>query len=458
MRPARNRTPACVQTPAYDPTENSNDVMAEDCLTVNVWTPRADGRKRPVLVYIHGGAFVVGSARNTWFDGAALARRGDAVIVTVQYRLGVFGYTELSHLDSRFGGGGNAGLLDQVAALRWVNRNIAKFGGNQDNVTVFGESAGGESVRILLGHRPAQGLFHRAIIQSGILAGSLGPVSDARDTTRTVMDAVGVQSAQALQQVDALKLEKLVNDSGAFPYPHQDDYAYAESPDEIIRTGRGARVPLLIGTNLDEIRYWTAMCAAPGDDSVNTPALLRNVFGNREMMQRYFGPQADKVIATYQRDYPNPEEAVTTFLGDGDFRASSIRLAEIQGRFAPSYMYLFNYRSPVKGRTGKPYGSSHSMELPFVFGISPADAARVTGPASLWGDLQDRTMDAWLAFARTGNPSTPTLQWPQYTQFRRTTMLLDSASKLVHDPYRDQRLIWSRVPTDLFPYPIPFEV
>ncbi|HVH85442.1 MAG TPA: carboxylesterase family protein, partial [Terriglobales bacterium] len=145
--PAKLRTPACAQVLYYDPTENSNDVMSEDCLTLNIWTQAADTKVRPVMVFIHGGALVGGSARNTWYDGTTLAKRGDVVVVTIQYRLGVLGFLELAKFGGKdFAKSGNAGYLDQVAALEWVQRNISSFGGDPKNVTIFGESAGGASV------------------------------------------------------------------------------------------------------------------------------------------------------------------------------------------------------------------------------------------------------------------------------------------------------------------------
>ncbi|MFJ7496128.1 carboxylesterase/lipase family protein [Streptomyces sp. NPDC097727] len=449
-RDARQPGPACMQTDEYDPTENNLDARSEDCLSLNVWTPKSGSGTRPVLVFIHGGAFGWGSTRNTFLDGSALARRGDAVVVTIQYRLGAFGFTELSNLDKRFSGGGNAGLLDQVEALRWVKRNIGAFGGDASNVTISGESAGAESVRILLGTPAARGLFHKAIIQSGINNLMDPTPSNAHHMTRKLMKAVNATTITDLQQVGARTLAEKGEAAGVFSYPHVDGYAYPTAPNSM------APVPLMIGTNLDEMRYWTAMCAAPGDESVTTPALIKNVFGDNNTLRDYFGDRADDVVASYQRDYPSQEEAVVTFLGDGDFRASSIRLAEQQARQAPTYMYLFGYRSPVKGRTGKPYGAAHSMELPFLFGtLDKPEVRAVTGPDAPQ-DLADHTMDAWLAFARSGNPTTAQLPWPSYSTLTRSTMLLDHTSQVVNDPYAEQRKAWERVPFTHFPYPLPF--
>src|SRR5215469_16190607 len=186
---AKVRTPACAQVLYYDPTENSNDVMSEDCLTLNVWTPGADSKARPVMVFIHGGALVGGSARNTWYDGTTLAKRGDVVVVTIQYRLGVLGFLELAKFGGKeFAESGNAGFLDQIAALQWVQGNIRNFGGDSRNVTIFGESAGGASVYAHMGGPRSAGLFQKGIIQSGV-PGEFCTMQDATAAAKKLLTA-----------------------------------------------------------------------------------------------------------------------------------------------------------------------------------------------------------------------------------------------------------------------------
>ncbi|MFJ9590093.1 carboxylesterase/lipase family protein [Streptomyces acidicola] len=455
VRSAARPGPACVQTESYDPTENGREVQSEDCLSLNVWTPKADGKKRPVMVFIHGGAFGWGSARNSFIDGAALAKRGDAVVVTIQYRLGAFGFTEMSQFGEAFNGGGNAGILDQISALRWVRQNIGGFGGDRDKVTVFGQSAGGESVRILLGTPQAKGLFQRAMIVSGI--NNLFGLSkqEAIENTAGLMKAAKARTPGDLQKLDAARLAELGEEY--FSTPHMDGHAYPKDPTEVIAEGGGSDVPLVIGTTRDEIRYWTAMTAAKGDPLVTTPVVIKNVFGSKETMKKYFGNKADEVVAGYRRAYKNDEEAVITFLGDGNFRISSIRIAE-KWR-APVYMYRYDYSSPVKGRTGQRYGAAHTIELPFVFGNTDRpEVLAFTGPTALAGDLRERTMDAWVAFARTGDPSTAKLNWPRYDTRNRTTMIFDKVSKSINDPDATERKAWADVPFSLLPYRIPFGV
>ncbi len=194
VQPALDFAPACPQLVDIDPTENNNSVMAEDCLAVNIWTPQADAKKRPVMVWIHGGGFVGGSARNTWYDGAALARRGDIVVVTLQYRLGAWGFLELSEIGGQeYAASGNLGLLDQIAALKWVKQNIAAFGGDPNNVTVFGQSAGAGSAGMLMVMPAASGLFQKAILESGTPK-EVNDKERAVEVSRTFMKIVGINS------------------------------------------------------------------------------------------------------------------------------------------------------------------------------------------------------------------------------------------------------------------------
>ncbi|HYA22955.1 MAG TPA: carboxylesterase family protein [Terriglobales bacterium] len=211
---AKVRTPACAQVLYYDPTENSNDVMSEDCLTLNVWTPAADTKARPVMVFIHGGALVGGSARNTWYDGTTLVKRGDVVVVTIQYRLGVLGFLELAKFGGNdFAESGNAGYLDQVAALEWVQKNIGNFGGDPKNVTIFGESAGGASVYAHMGNPRSAGLFHKAIIESGV-PGEFCTMEEATTTAQKLLNAAGMSTAEQMQKLTMEQMMRLEDKTG----------------------------------------------------------------------------------------------------------------------------------------------------------------------------------------------------------------------------------------------------
>jgi len=202
VRPALDFAPACPQIVTIDPSENNNSVQSEDCLAVNVWTPAADSNRRPVMVFVHGGAFIEGSARNTGYDGAVLARRGDLVVVTLQYRLGPFGFLELSEIGgSEYAGSGNNGIRDQLAALRWVRKNIANFGGDPENVTIFGESVGATSVGILLASPEARGLFDKAILESNSAVRVGRDSSRARDLTRQFLRIAHANGVEDLRRL-----------------------------------------------------------------------------------------------------------------------------------------------------------------------------------------------------------------------------------------------------------------
>ena len=207
VRSALDFSPACPQIVTLDPTENNNSIQSEDCLAVNVWTPALDSRRRPVMVFIHGGAFIEGSARNSGYDGAVLARRGDLVVVTLQYRLGPFGFLELSEIGgAEYSGSGNNGIRDQITALRWVRKNIASFGGDPENVTIFGESVGATSVGILLANPEARGLFGKAILESNSAVRVGKTLSGARELTRRFLR---VAHANGLEDLRGLSTSEL---------------------------------------------------------------------------------------------------------------------------------------------------------------------------------------------------------------------------------------------------------
>ncbi len=298
VRPALDFAPACPQLVDIDPTENNNSVMAEDCLAVNVWTPRADRKKRPVMVWIHGGGFIEGSARNSWYDGAILAGRGDVVVVTLQYRVGAWGFLELAEIGGQdYAESGNLGILDQIAALKWVHENIAAFGGDPNNVTLFGQSAGGCSAGILIISPSARGFFHKAIMESG----TPKEVSDKRraiEVSRAYMKIARVGSVDELQKLSIAQMrdaqKKLFETRFGYSSfrPVLDGVVIKEMPMRVIAAGRTPSVPILLGTNLDEIRLWSALYDIPVE---RKPADLLE-----KQVAAIAGPKAREVI----RDLP----------------------------------------------------------------------------------------------------------------------------------------------------------
>ncbi len=239
VAPALDFAPACPQLVDADPTENNNSVMAEDCLAVNVWTPKVDAHKRPVMVFIHGGAFIDGSARNTWYDGTTLAQRGDVVVVTLQYRLGALGFLDLSEIAGKaYAESGNLGVLDQIAALRWVRDNIASFGGDPHNVTIFGESVGATSVGILLVTPAARGLFQKAILESKSAVRVGNYVPRARELARAFMKIAG---ASDVEQLRAMSMQQILSAQDKFFSTVFGDSSFGPTWDGVVASSQRSR-------------------------------------------------------------------------------------------------------------------------------------------------------------------------------------------------------------------------
>lgn len=444
VRSAFDFAPACPQLVETDPTENNNSVMAEDCLAVNVWTPRVDDKKRPVMVWIHGGYFAEGSARNTWYDGARLAGRGDIVVVTLQYRLGAFGFLDLSEIGGQqFAQSGNLGLLDQIAALKWVKENTAAFGGDPNNVTIFGQSAGAGSVGMLMVMPSARGLFHKAIMESGTPK-ELNDKAIAAEVSRTYMkiaSVTNIKELQALTIAQMLDAERKLFET-RFGYsafrPAMDGIALNALPMQVMAAGHGTSVPILIGTNLDEIRFWPALYDLPLEQKPES--LLR------KQLEGTVGAKAAEVIEAYHKADADYGDSVIHLLGDVLIRLPAIRFAEANSQRQPTYMYLFTYRSTSTYRN---FGACHGMELPFVFGvIDDLDVIVFTGRDTHREALTNQLRQAWVNFARNGDPSQPGLAWPRYDEKTRATMELGPTSRIVNDPDSAKRTLWSDLPFD----------
>ncbi|HYH51021.1 MAG TPA: carboxylesterase/lipase family protein [Acidimicrobiia bacterium] len=412
------------------------EATSENCLSLNVWTPGLSGR-RPVLVWIHGGAFLKGAGSQALYDGTALAARGDVVVVTANYRLGAFGF--LGRNDDRFAA--NAGLRDQLAVLDWVAEHAAVFGGDAGNVTIFGESAGAVSVAALMACDRAAGRFHRAVGQSG--AGRRFPSADtAAELTDRLLAALGVDEARIGELFD-LPTERIISaqvkvsvdvrrdDLGAGFQPWIDGDVLGEQAADGLAAGSAANVPFLVGTNEHEMNLWRVL--EPGLRSLDEAGLALRA-------QRLVGDAAADLVATYRAARPSAElaELWQALWSDREFRIPSLRAAEAQAAHAPTYSYLFTWRSPAPG-----IGSCHGLELPFVFGTldsKGAEAFAGSGPAA--EALATTVQDAWLSFARTGDPG-----WPAYHPSARSTMLLGETCDVVGDPMAAERAAWDGLPT-----------
>jgi para-nitrobenzyl esterase len=423
----------------------------EDCLVLNVWTPGVnDGRKRPVMFWIHGGGFAQESGSWPWIDGAALARRGDVVVITINHRLNVFGYLHLGDIGGeKYAASGNAGMLDLVAGLEWVRDNIERFGGDPGNVMIFGESGGGAKVSTLLAMPAAKGLFHRAAIQSGSwLRGT--PRDEATATAEAVLRELGISAAN-IDDIQRVPVDKLLAlKAGAMvPLPPRrgalrmgyapvvDGKILPTHPFDPGATPVSAGIPLLVGCT----RYEATLFYLRDDSafSLDEAGLRTRV---REMMD---DSAAARAIETYKKASPgaSASDVFLRIASDRLARRDAIRLAELkceQGA-APIYMYLFAWDSPaLDGRLR----SAHTVEIPFVFDNTDVPTVMTKSPTAK--ALAAKTSEAWIAFARAGDPNHSGLpKWPSYTTADRPTMVFDDVCNVVNDPDAAERRFWAEV-------------
>jgi len=433
-----------------DPLEQS-----ENCLTLNLWTPACDDRRRPVMCFVHGGAFLTGSGSGVIYRGDGLARRG-VVVVTLNYRLGVLGF--LAHpllTDDSSGGFANWGLLDQLAALRWVRENIAAFGGDPRNVTVFGESAGAMAVADLVGAPASRGLFRRAILESGAcvalppapaiaMAERLAATLGIAEPSRERLAPVPVADVLAAQR----ELNASVDHGLGIPFPPVvDGGLFPRPPEDEIASGGAAGIDLLVGTNRDEFKFFAY---AGGDvarlDEVGIESLVDAYLAGAGLGNSR--PAASQVLDCYREarvgrgDQVGPLELLCAIAGDWIFRVPALRLATAHASTSTAtYAYLFDWESPFANGA---LGACHGLELPFVFGTLRTPIVGLFaggGPDAL--RLSDAIQAAWVAFATCGDPSTAELgTWPPYEPIRRSTMLLGARPGAVDQPFEPERQFW----------------
>jgi para-nitrobenzyl esterase len=429
------------------------EMQSEDCLVLNVWTPSIDDHgKRPVMVWFHGGYFTLGSGSSRFYDGTRLCRRGDVVVVTVNHRLNVFGFLDVSEIGGAyFAQSGNAGMLDLVAALEWVRKNIARFGGDPENVTIFGESGGGAKVCTLLAMPAAKGLFHKAIIQSGpYLRANLA--KDSRAITRALIAELGLEKPDigALQKIDPKALLKasvvaeakagvhhpLDGGMGSFA-PMIDGISLLRHPFEPDAPSESADVPLMIGTTKDELTIFLATMPGFGSMSEAEAAAI---------LEAFTGAPAHDALAFYGALQPqeSPTYRLVNLLTDRLARQPSTIVAERKTMEARGsvYSYVLAWETPVLGGIMR---STHSLDIPLIFD----NAAFAQGLVGTGPDVQTMAnvmSEAWLAFARDGVPNgSRNPQWPAYSIDRRATMIFNTESKVVDDYAGKTRAYWASV-------------
>ncbi len=419
---------------------------SEDCLSLNIWTPGPEGR-RAVMVFVHGGAFRTGTGASPMYDGSRLSRRGDVVVVTLNYRLGVLGFLYEPSL-----GGANFGIQDQVAALRWVRDEIAAFGGNPDNVTVFGESAGGKSVECLLATPAAKGLFRRAIIESTYdppldrasaaatasrYLDYLSPEGRSPERLRTLPFDALIDAQQRMSE-EMMQRGATGGVAGGGFVPVVDGAILPRLPEEAFADGFAADTPVIVGTNEDESRLFRMGAENLDRETVvlRLAGLIAARGGSPEDARRLVDAYED-ARRSAERPF-SPADVWFAISSDRTFRYHSVRVAEALSRHQPStYMYLFSWKSPAFDGE---LGAFHALELPFVFGVFDTVIGKLAGDDLAKDDLSTQVQDAWIAFARSGDPNHPGLpSWRPYDASERQTMVFDRQSALRRAPLEAER-------------------
>jgi para-nitrobenzyl esterase len=428
--------------------------QSEDCLTLHVWAPERpkSAGKLPVMVWLHGGGYASGSANEPLYDGSNLAREGDVIVVGVNSRLNIFGFSYFETTDERFASSGNLGLLDIVQSLQWIRDNIAAFGGDSGNVLIFGESGGACKVNMLLGMPAAQGLFHKAIVQSGRLLDLRRPELASRMTDKLFarLDIKRGDIAM-LQQVPTRILADLnasVSEEASPPLGNQiafgptvDGVVFKQQPWAAGAPEHTRNIPMLVGTTLDEQVGWIGGDIDkqyPNDEAMAAAAIKGLRFTSSATGATPPLNVMMEIIAATRKELPDLSmaERLVRVSSDASYRAAAIHQGElrVQRGGAPLYFYELRWRSPQRFAG---LWAPHGADLPIVFGSNRSFddfPMAPVGKEQQYEVFQRLVMSAWAAFARSGNPSTPELQWPAYDLTSRPTMILDGVSKVENDP------------------------
>lgn len=424
----------CVQPPMEYLGETLGS-PSEDCLFLNIVTPVPDDNGRPVLFWIHGGAFLNGSAND--YDGAVLAAQGDVVVVTINYRLGLLGFLDLSTLGTEFSGSASNGIRDQILALKWVRDHISDFGGDPENVTIFGESAGGHSVMSLLASPEADGLFHKAIAHSPGTTDRSPP-----DLIPSLIAHLNVSRDRLITKLRATSVAELLDIQNAVPSVGVgiDGKVVTRSTNEAIIERGKEGIPLIAGTNKDEGKFFTALYAIADPDYLPPQEPIARIVTGGEDPAIYI----DKLKALHPTASP---AEIFERIWDGLFRRAAIGgVVSSTSAGVGGWLYQFDLPSTEKF-LGHDVGAGHALEIPFTFNrfnsddpgwgvfYKPSDPD-VRNLSQLWSDTI-------IQFARTGNPNGAGLQeWPRYDEERRATMVLDRESRVECDLNRVERLLW----------------
>lgn len=412
------------------------EAQSEDCLILNVWTPALDNKKRAVMFWIHGGGFSTGSGSSPWYDGTNLARKQDVVVVTINHRLNVFGYCHLGAFDPRFADSSNTGTLDCIAALRWVRENIANFGGDPDRVMVHGQSGGGRKTTMVLTTTPAQGLYHRAVVQSGSQLRVDTPETGEKKA-RKLLDILGIAPADAAKLQDVALHDLQVAQAKALGVrvqwmPVAGTPSLPAQPFDGAAPTMSRELPVMIGTCRTEQSGFYG--TDPAMDTLDDAGLKRRL----EFVER---GQGERLFDFYKGLYPKSGNAELLYIAATDrsyFLDSTIQAglrADAGG--GPTFMYNFDRETPVQG--GR-YFAPHAEEIPFVFDTLEQGAV-IAGPATAEAQaLADRTSALWANFAKTGVPTAPGVPaWTPYDSARRPTLIINDECRMADDPRSESR-------------------
>ena len=435
----------------------SPEPQSEDCLFLNVWTPQANARqKRPVMVYIHGGAYSGGSGSDALYDGTNLCLRGDVVVVTLNHRLNIFGYLYLARLERMLDGkpgalawSGNAGQMDLHLALEWVRDNIAAFGGDPGCVMVFGQSGGGAKIATMMATPAAKGLFHRAATMSGQQVTASGPGNATLRATAVLKalgldaDRDGLAKVQRMPMADLLAglktLDPVIGSGGVYMGPVLDETVLFRHPFYPDAAPQGVVIPMMIGNVHDETRAFL------GGDARNY-SLTWDELPARMAKEYRVDIDPYLVMDTYRRLYPDMSPSDVFFAATTAGRSWRGAIIEDEERARaghPAFAYQVNFKAPTDGGIhGAPHTidiplAFHNVQVPYVYMADTAEARR----------MADIMSDAFIAFARTGSPQTPALpEWKGYSLENRETMVMDLTPELVNDPRGAERRLFETVP------------
>jgi para-nitrobenzyl esterase len=432
---------------------------SEDCLFLNVWSAGLGAdRKRPVMVWLHGGGYSMGTASSLLYDGTNLAMRGDVVVVGVNHRLNAFGYTHFGDIGSpEYAHSGNAGQLDIVAALQWVHDNIDRFGGDPNRVMIFGESGGGGKVSMLLASPPAKGLFHRAVIESGpgVRMGERAPATKSAEMLLAELKL----NAKRLPEIHKLPTDAILSayfavtaalarqkgagrgmGGGGFA-PVLDPVDLPAHPYYPTATRISEDVPVMAGWNKTESTVFSF-----GDEQL----FALDEAGLKKRIEPLAGADADRLIQLYKNEFPKlSPSGIYFYISSYSMMGSgSVTIAERKAALAkaPAYLYRLDWETPVDN--GKLI-SPHGLEMPLVFNNVDRGGEGLTGGGEDAKKLAAAMSETWVSFAATGNPNSNKSglpQWPPYDSAKRATMVFDAQSKVVDDPQKEQRLIFEKTP------------